>query len=123
VFLFFDFGLLKAVPLVNVQTMKMLLDVDDRHNNRARRVLRSSPDRRLGSTLNEAPSNSPTSSSFFDLAAEPELCVPPVSLSVFSGTESVGTKFASTLEIISGGGLSLPILGISFAIVEVVFVM
>lgn len=101
----------------------MLEDTDDRHNNRARRVFMSSPKRRLGSTLKEAPSISPTSSSLFGPESGAGFCVPPVILSVFSGTESLGTYFPSADEIISGGGFSLPTFGISFASVEVVLVM
>lgn len=86
-------------------------------------VLISSPVRRSGSTLNLPPSISPTSSS----ALAPDLgagsCVPPVIFSVFSGFESLGTNFPSTLVIISGGGASSPMLGISLEIVELVLVM
>lgn len=49
--------------------------------------------------------------------------MPPVILSVFSGTESLGTKSGSTEVRSSGGALSAPTLGISFAIVELVLVM
>jgi hypothetical protein len=50
------------------------------------------------------------------------LCVPPVILSVFSGTASFGANSPSTLVISSGGGASLPTDGISLAMVEVVLV-
>lgn len=43
--------------------------------------------------------------------------------SVFSGTESLGTKSGSTEEISSGGAFCAPTEGISFEIVELVFVM
>jgi len=43
--------------------------------------------------------------------------------SVFSGTASFGVNPPSTLVMSSGGGASLPTDGISFAMVEVVFVM
>lgn len=93
------------------------------HNNLARIVLPSSPLRRIGSTLNLAPSISPTSSSALGPSSGAALCVPPVIRSVFSGTESLGAKFGSTEVRSSGGALSAPTLGISLAIVELVFVM
>lgn len=86
-------------------------------------VLPSSPVRRIGSTLNSAPSISPTPSSALTPASGPPFCVPPVILSVFSGTESFGVKSGSTEVMSSGGALSAPTLGISFAMVELVFVM
>jgi len=53
----------------------------------------------------------------------PPFCVPPVIRSVLSGTESLGMKSGSTEVSNSGGALSAPTLGISFAMVEFVFVM
>lgn len=97
----------------------------DGHNNLARVVFPSSPVRRNGSTLNSAPSISPTASSeFFEPDGFSGLvsCVPPVIFSVFSGTASFGTKSGSTDERSSGGALSAPTLGISLAMVESVFV-
>lgn len=93
------------------------------HNNLARMVLPSSPVRLKGSTLNFAPSISPTSSSAFVPLSGPPFCVPPVIRSVFSGTESLGVKVGSTEVRSSGGALSAPTLGISLAMVEFVFVM
>ena len=49
--------------------------------------------------------------------------MPPVIFSVFSGSASLGIKSGSTDESSSGGAWSAPTLGISFEIVEVVFVM
>ncbi len=53
----------------------------------------SSPKRLLGSTLNDAPSISPTSNSLSGPESEAEtgICVPPVICWAFSGTESLGT--------------------------------
>lgn len=93
------------------------------HNNLARMVLLSSPVRGNGSTLNFAPSISPTSSSAFAPSDGPPGCVPPVMRSVFSGIESLGTKPGSTDVSSSGGALSAPTLGISLAMVELVLVM
>ena len=85
-------------------------------------MLTSSPVRRSGSTLNLAPSSSPTPSSLFEPLASLPDCVPPVIRSVFSGTASLGTKLGSADDSISGGGACLPMLGISLAMVETVFV-
>lgn len=49
--------------------------------------------------------------------------MPPVIRSVFSGTESLGTKWGSTEVMSSGGALSAPTLGISLAMVELVLVI
>jgi len=94
------------------------------HNNLARIVLGSSPVLRIGSTLNLAPSISPTPSSLFAPLTSWSLlpCVPPVMRLVFSGTESLGVNLLSALVINSGGAASSPIEGISLAIVEVVLV-
>ena len=93
------------------------------HNNLARMVFPSSPVRLNGSTLNFAPSISPTSSSVLAPPSGAPFCVPPVIRSVFSGTESLGTKSRSTEVRSSGGALSAPTLGISLEMVEFVFVM
>lgn len=99
------------------------------HNNLARMVLPSSPVRRNGSALNSAPSISPTPSSALGPPPPPPpppsgapFCEPPVIRSVFSGTESLGAKSGSTELSSSGGALSAPTLGISFAMVELVLV-
>lgn len=92
------------------------------HNNLARMVLPSSPVRLNGSTLNFAPSISPTPSSELGPSSGALFCEPPVIRSVFSGTESLGTKSGSTEVSSSGGALSAPTLGISFAMVELVLV-
>ncbi len=101
------------------------IDRYDGHNNLARIVFPSSPVLRNGSTLISDSSISPTSSSagFEPVVLSDFLsCVPPVIFSVFSGTESLGTKSGSTDERSSGGALSAPTLGISLAMVEFVFV-
>ena len=90
---------------------------------RARMVFASSPVRRRGSTRKLPPSISPTLSSTLGPDSGTGFCVPPVMVSVFSGFESLGMKFASTLVMSSGGGPSEPRLGISFAMVELVLVM
>jgi hypothetical protein len=95
---------------------------NDGHNNLARVVFASSPVLRIGSTLKEPPSISPTLSSP-STGPSGFFCVLPVMRSVFSGIESFGVYSPSTEDISSGGTLSLPTLGISLAIVEVVFVM
>ena len=79
--------------------------------------------RLIGSTLNFAPSISPTSRSALGPSFGPPDCVPPVILSVFSGTESLGVKVGSTEVSSSGGALSAPTLGISLDMVEFVFVI
>jgi len=92
------------------------------HNSLALMVVESSPVRRSGSILNLAPSISPTPrSALLTLLGLPG-CVPPVILSVFSGTSSFGTYSGSTEEMSSGGALSAPTEGTLFFIVEVVFV-
>lgn len=95
------------------------------HNSLARIVFASSPVRRRGSTLNLAPSISPTPNSLFEPLTSLSLlpCVPPVMRSVFFGTPSFGVNLESTLVMSSGGGASLPTDGISLTIVDVVFVM
>ena len=86
-------------------------------------VLASSPVRRRGSTRNVPPSISPTWRSALGPLSGAGFCVPPVMRSVFSGFESFGVYSGSTLVIISGGGESLPMLGISLEMVELLFVM
>lgn len=85
-------------------------------------VAASSPLRRRGSTLNWAPSISPTPRSEYVPLSGAPVRVPPAIRSAFSGTGSLGVKLGSTDAIISGGGLSAPTDGISLAMVEVVFV-
>lgn len=93
------------------------------HSNLALMVVKSSPVRRRGATLNVIPSISPTpNSEELTLFGSPG-CVPPVIFSVFSGIRSLGTYFESTELIKSGGGLSAPTEGISLSMVELVFVM
>ena len=95
----------------------------DGHSKRALIVVASSPVLRMGSTLKEAPSISPTpSSEELTLAGSPD-CVPPVMRSVFSGCLSFGSYLGSTEVMNSGGGLSSPTDGMSLWKVEVVFVM
>lgn len=69
------------------------------------------------------PSSSPTAKSGRLTLAGSADCVPPVILSVFSGTRSLGTYLGSTELSMSGGGLSFPRDGMSLLKVELVFVM
>ena len=85
-------------------------------------MLTSSPVRRSGSTLNLAPSSSPTPSSLFEPLVSLPDCVPPVIRSVFSGTASLGTKLGSADDSISGSGACLPTPGIPLAMAEIMFV-
>lgn len=89
----------------------------------ARVVFTSSPVRRRGSTLKVPPSISPTPKSTFGPEDGSGFWEPPVIFSVFSGTESLGTKSFLTLVRSSGGAASWPMLGISFEMVEFVLVM
>jgi len=77
----------------------------------------------MGSTRKVPPSISPTLRSEFTPDSGSPCWVPPVMRSVFSGTESFGSNSGSTLVSISGGAASLPTLGISLAMVELVLVM
>jgi hypothetical protein len=101
---------------------KGLKVIGDEHKSLALVVLVSSPVLLKGSTRKELSSSSPTSRSALTPDSGLPSWVPPVILSVFSGTESLAANLGSTLVINSGGALSLPILGISLAMVEVVLV-
>ena len=95
-----------------MRRVRVLVQINNGHNNLARVVFTSSPVLRMGSTLKLPPSISPTASSAFGLveglaslaswvpptassALGPDIgftsCVPPVMRFVFSGTESLGT--------------------------------
>jgi hypothetical protein len=86
-------------------------------------VLASSPVLLNGSMRKDPPSISPTLRSLPVLWLPLEDCVPPVIVSVFPSSESLGMNSGSTEDSNSGGALSEPTRGISFVNVEVVFVI